>query len=107
MKLSTTFHPQKNSQAEVTVKYLKDTLKDCVIYLMCNWDDYLTLIEFSYNNNYHSRIQMAPYEGLYGRRCRSPFLWVGEGGLIERDLLHQAMEKVNVIQERLNTAQSH
>jgi len=51
---------------------------------------------------------MAPYEDLYRRRCRSPIGWfeVGEVGLIGPDLVHQAMEKVKVIQERLKTTQS-
>ncbi|WMV46287.1 hypothetical protein MTR67_039672 [Solanum verrucosum] len=51
---------------------------------------------------------MAPYEVLYGRRCRSPIVWfeVGEAGLIGPDLVHQAMEKVRIIQERLKAAQS-
>ncbi|WMV28191.1 hypothetical protein MTR67_021576, partial [Solanum verrucosum] len=50
-------------------------------------------------NGNHSSIQMAPYEALYGRRCRSPIRWfeVGEAGLIGPDLVHQAMEKVKVI----------
>ncbi|WMV59271.1 hypothetical protein MTR67_052656, partial [Solanum verrucosum] len=57
---------------------------------------------------YHSSIQMAPYEAFYGRRCRSPIGWfeVGEVGLIGPDLVHQAVEKVKVIQERLKMAQS-
>ncbi|XP_075111389.1 uncharacterized protein LOC142181772 [Nicotiana tabacum] len=73
-----------------------------------NWDDHLPLIEFAYNNSYHSSIKMAPYEALYGRRCRSPIGWfeVGETKLYGPDLIHQAIEKVKVIQERLRTAQS-
>ncbi|WMV30554.1 hypothetical protein MTR67_023939, partial [Solanum verrucosum] len=57
-------------------------------------------------DGYHSIIQMAPYEALYGRRCRSPIRWfkVGEVGLIGPNLVHQAIEKVKVIQERLKTA---
>ncbi|WMV54516.1 hypothetical protein MTR67_047901, partial [Solanum verrucosum] len=83
-------------------------LRACVIDFKGNWDDYLPLIEFAYNNSYHSSIQMAPYEGLYGRRCRSPIGWfeVGEAGLIGPNLVHQAMEKVKVIQQRLKTAHS-
>ncbi|WMV24393.1 hypothetical protein MTR67_017778, partial [Solanum verrucosum] len=80
---------------------------------LCNdfkesWDDHLPLIEFAYNNSYHSSIQMAPYEALYGRRCRSLIGWfeVGEAQLIGPDLVHQAMEKEKVIQERLKMAQS-
>ena len=55
-------------------------LRACVIDFKGNWDDQLPLIEFSYNNSYHSTISMAPFEVVYGRRCRSPVGWyeVGE-----------------------------
>ncbi|KAH0729411.1 hypothetical protein KY289_000599 [Solanum tuberosum] len=97
-----------NGQAERTIHTLEDMLRACVIDFKGSWDDHLRLIEFAYNNSYHSSIQMAPYEALYGRRCRSPIRWfeVGEAQLIGPDLVHQAMEKVKVIQERLKTAQS-
>ncbi|XP_070050589.1 uncharacterized protein [Nicotiana tomentosiformis] len=72
------------------------------------WDDHLPLIEFAYNNRYHASIQMVPFEALYGRRCRSPIRWfgIGEAELIGPDLVHQAMEKVKIITEQLNTSQS-
>ncbi|KAH0776134.1 hypothetical protein KY290_007545 [Solanum tuberosum] len=108
VNLSTVFHPQTDGQAERTIQTLEDMLRACVIDFKGNWDDHLPLIEFTYNNSYHSSIQMAPYEALHGRRCRSPIGWfeVGEAGLIRPDLVHQAMEKVKVIQERLKTVQS-
>ncbi|KAH0711565.1 hypothetical protein KY289_007524 [Solanum tuberosum] len=108
VNLSTAFHPQTDGQAERTIQTLEDMLRACVIDFKGNWDDHLPLIEFAYNNSYHSSIQMAPYEALYGRRCRSPIGWfeVGEAQLLGPDLVHQAMEKVKVIQERLKTAQS-
>ena len=61
-----------------------------------NWDDHLPLIEFAYNNSYHSSIGMAPFEALYGRRCRSPIgcFEVGEVALIGLELVHEAIEKV-------------
>ncbi|XP_070017436.1 uncharacterized protein [Nicotiana sylvestris] len=64
--------------------------------------------EFAYNNNFHASIQMAPFDALYGRRCRSSVRWfeVGQAELIGLDLVHQAMEKVKIIKERLKTAQS-
>ncbi|KAH0689166.1 hypothetical protein KY289_016524 [Solanum tuberosum] len=73
-----------------------------------SWDDHLPLIELAYNNNYHSSIQMAPYEALYGRRCRSLVGWfeVGVAALIGSDSVFYAMEKVQLIRDRLKTAQS-
>ncbi|MDV3190792.1 MAG: hypothetical protein Q8838_02635, partial [Candidatus Phytoplasma australasiaticum] len=64
---------------------------------------------FAYNNRYHSSIKMAPYEALYERKCRTPIGWfeVGEPTLLRPDLVQQAMEKVRVIQQRLEIAQSH
>ncbi|WMV37963.1 hypothetical protein MTR67_031348 [Solanum verrucosum] len=71
VKLSTAFHPQMDSQAERTIQTLVDMLRACVIDFKGSWDDHLPLINFSYNNSYHSSIAMAPFEALYGRRCRS------------------------------------
>ena len=61
-----------------------------------SWDRYLPLIEFSYNNSYHSSIGMAPYEALYGRKCRSPIHWdeVGERKLLGPELIQQTMEAI-------------
>ncbi|WMV26392.1 hypothetical protein MTR67_019777 [Solanum verrucosum] len=106
--LSPAFHPQMDGQAERTIQTLEDMLRACVIDFKGSWDDHLPLIEFAYNNSYHSSIQMAPYEALYGRRCRSPVGWleVGEAALIGPDSVLDAMEKVQLIRDRLKTAQS-
>ena len=108
VNLSTAFHPQTDGQAERTIQTLEDMLRACVIDFKGSWDDHLPLIEFAYNNSYHSSIKMAPYEALYGRKCRSPIGWfeVGETLLFGPDLVYQAIEKVKVIQQRLKTAQS-
>ena len=73
-----------------------------------SWDDHLLLIEFAYNNSYHSTIQMAPYEALYGSKCRSLVGWfeVGEAALIGSDYVLYAMQKVQLIGDRLKIAQS-
>ncbi|CAN4099443.1 unnamed protein product [Withania somnifera] len=108
VNLSTAFHPQTDGQAERTIQTLEDILRACVLDFKGSWHDHLPLIEFAYNNSYHSSIKMAPYEALYGRKCRSPIGWfeVGETVLLGPDLVQQAMEKVKVIQQRLKTAQS-
>ena len=72
VKLSTDFHPQMYGQAKHTIQTLEYMLRACVIYFKGNWDDHLPLIEFSYNNSYHSSICMNTFEELYDRRCRSP-----------------------------------
>ena len=71
MKLSTAFHPQIDVQSEHTIQTLEDMLRAYVIDFKGNWDKHLRLLEFAYNNSFHSSISMAPYEALYGRRCRS------------------------------------
>ena len=83
-------------------------LRACMIDFGGNWDDHSPLIEFAYNNSYQSSIQMAPYEALYGRKCRSPIGWfeTGETKLIGPDLVQQAIKKVKLIQDRLLAAQS-
>ena len=108
MNLSTAFYPQTYGQSKHTIHTLEDMLRACVIDFEGNWDDHLPLIEPTYNNSYNSSIQMDPYEALYEWRCRSLIGWfeVGEAGLIGPDLVHQAMENVRVIQERLKTGQS-
>ena len=106
VNLSTTFLPQTDGQEERTIQTLENKLRACVINFIGNWDDHLPLIEFSYNNSYHSNIQIAPYEALYGRRCRSPVGWfeVGEAALIGPDSVLYAMDKVKLIRDRLKTA---
>ncbi|KAK4388581.1 hypothetical protein Sango_2464700 [Sesamum angolense] len=54
-------------------------MRACVIEFRGNWDDHLPLMEFAYNNIFHSSIGMAPYEALYGRKCRSPICGDIEG----------------------------
>ena len=72
LDLSTAFHPQTDGQSERPIQVLEDMLRACVIEFGGHWDSFLPLAEFSYNNSYHSSIDMAPFEALYGRRCRSP-----------------------------------
>ena len=73
--LSTAFHPQTNGQSERTIQTLKDMLRACAMDYVRSWDHNLPLVEFAYNNSYHSSIGMAPYDALYGRQCRTPVCW--------------------------------
>ena len=106
--LSTAFHPQIDGQSERTIQVLEDMLRACVLEFGGQWDQFLPLAEFAYNNSYHSSIQMAPFEALYGRRCRTPVGWFESTEPRPRgtDLIQEALEQVRVIQDRLRTAQS-
>nr|GEU65572.1 putative reverse transcriptase domain-containing protein [Tanacetum cinerariifolium] len=75
LDMSTAYHPQTNGESERTIQTLKDMLCACVIDFRSSWDRHLPLVEFSYNNSYHASIKDAPYEALYGWKCRSPVCW--------------------------------
>ena len=106
--LSTTFHPQTDGQSERTIQVLEDMLRACVIDFGGHSDHFLRLEEFAYNNSYHSSIEMAPFEALYGRRCQSPIGWFDafEVRPWGTDLLRESLDKVKLIQDRLLMAQS-
>ncbi|GJV21318.1 putative reverse transcriptase domain-containing protein [Tanacetum coccineum] len=106
LDMSTAYHPQTDGQSKRTIKTLEDMLRACVIDFGGNWDVHLPLAEFSYNNSYHSSIQCAPFEALYGRKCRSLVLWakIGESSLIGPELVQETTDKVVLIKEKLKAA---
>nr|GFD10349.1 B3 DNA-binding domain protein [Tanacetum cinerariifolium] len=65
LDLSTTYHPETDGQSKRTIQTLEDMLRDCAMDFGGNWDTHLPLVEFSYNNTYHSSIKCAPFEALY------------------------------------------
>jgi hypothetical protein len=73
------YHPQTSGQTERVNQILEDMLRACVLEFPQKWDDCLPLAEFSYNNSYQESIKMAPFEALYGRRCRTPLNWSEPG----------------------------
>ncbi|GKB17167.1 putative reverse transcriptase domain-containing protein [Tanacetum coccineum] len=104
---STTYHPQTDGQSERTIQTLEDMLQACAIDFGGNWDKYLPLAEFSYNNSYHSSIKMPPYEMLYGRKCQTLICWgeIRQRELASYDAVQQTNEKIDQIKERLKMAQ--
>ena len=72
-----------------------------------SWDKYVPLMEFAYNNTFHSSLGMAPYEALYGRKCRTPVCWdeVGERQLVGPEIVQMTTEKIQLIRDRLKEAQ--
>ncbi|KAI3815559.1 hypothetical protein L1987_15230 [Smallanthus sonchifolius] len=108
LDLSTAYHPQTDGQTERTIQTLEDMLRACVIDFGGNWDSHLSLIEFSYNNSYHTSINMAPFEALYGRKCRSPICWneIGESQITGPELIQETSDKIIQIRDNIRAARS-
>ncbi|GKB45933.1 putative reverse transcriptase domain-containing protein [Tanacetum coccineum] len=81
-------------------------LRACVLDFGKNWDRHLPLVEFSYNNSYHTSIKAAPFEALYGQKCRSPVCWVevGDAQLTGPAIIHETTEKIVQIKSRIQAA---
>ena len=92
----------------MTIQTSEEMLRACVLDLEGSWEEHLPLVEFAYKNSYQASIQMAPYEALYGRPCRSPVCWtkVGERTSTGLDLVKDAIEKVELIRKHLLMTQS-
>ncbi|GJX05900.1 putative reverse transcriptase domain-containing protein [Tanacetum coccineum] len=106
LDMSTTYHPQTDGQSERTIQTLEDMLRACVIDFGKGWERHLPLVEFSYNNSYHASIKAAPFEALYGRKCRSPVCWaeVGDVQLTGPEIIHETTKKIVQIRQRLQAA---
>ncbi|KAD4180246.1 hypothetical protein E3N88_28837 [Mikania micrantha] len=106
LDMSTAYHPQTDGQSERTIQTLEDMLRECVVDFGNSWETHLPLVEFSYNNSYHTSIKAAPFEALYGRKCRSPICWaeVGDSQLTGPELVHETTEKIVQIRNRMAAA---
>jgi hypothetical protein len=108
LSFSTAYHPQTGGQTERVNQILENMLRACVLYYGTKWEDCLPFAEFSYNNSYQASLQMAPFEALYGRKCRTPLNWskTGESQIFGPDIIKEAKEQAQLIRNRLTAAQS-
>ncbi|GKE09124.1 putative reverse transcriptase domain-containing protein [Tanacetum coccineum] len=108
LDMSTAYHSQTDGQSKRTIQTLEDMLRACVIDFENSGDRHFPLVEFSYNNSYHASIKAAPYEALYGRKCRSTVCLgeVGDSQFTGPELIHDTTKKIVQIKNRLLTARS-
>jgi len=108
LTMSSAYHPQTDGQSERTIRSLENLLRTCILYHLGAWDEVLPLIEFTYNNSFYVSIGMAPYEALYGRKCRTPLCWYqdGEAVLVGLELLEKTTENVRLVRNRMQASQS-
>nr|GEU44753.1 putative reverse transcriptase domain-containing protein [Tanacetum cinerariifolium] len=103
LDMSTAYHPKTDGQSERTIQTLEDMLRACLLEFGKGWDKHLLLVVFSYNNSYHTNIKTAPFEALYGRKCRSPICWaeVRDRQLTGPEIIHETAEKIVQIKSRI------
>nr|GEX95608.1 reverse transcriptase domain-containing protein [Tanacetum cinerariifolium] len=107
ISMSIAYHPETDGQSERTIQTLEDMMRACVIDFGKGWVKHLPLCEFLYNNSYHASIKAAPYEALYGQKCRSPVCWaeVGEAQLTDPELIQETTKKIVLTKQRIQAAQ--
>nr|GFB24633.1 putative reverse transcriptase domain, ribonuclease H-like domain, aspartic peptidase domain protein [Tanacetum cinerariifolium] len=96
LDMSIAYHPETNGQSERTIQNLEDILHACAIDFRKGWVNHSPLVEFSYNNSYHASIKAAPFEALYGRKCRLPVCWteVREAQILGPKLIQGTTEEI-------------
>ncbi|GKD53587.1 putative reverse transcriptase domain-containing protein [Tanacetum coccineum] len=104
--MSTAYHLQTDGQIERTIQNLGDMLRAYAINFKKDWVNHLPLVEFSYNNSYHTSIKATPFEALYGRKCRSPVCWaeVRQVQLIVPEIVQETTEKIIQIKQRIQVS---
>lgn len=87
---------------------MEDLLRACILEQGGSWDTHLPLVEFTYNNSYHSSIGMTPFEALYGRRCRTPLCWheSGESVVLGPEIVRETTKTVKMIRDKMKISQS-
>ncbi|GJZ89019.1 putative reverse transcriptase domain-containing protein [Tanacetum coccineum] len=113
LDMSTTYRPQTDGQSECTIQTPEDMLRACVMDFGSSWDTHLPLIEFSYNNSYHTSIKCAPFEALYGRKCALDEIelmynmrFVEEPiEIVERDVKKLKRRRIPLVKVRWNSRQ--
>ncbi|GKC59224.1 putative reverse transcriptase domain-containing protein [Tanacetum coccineum] len=108
LDMSTTYHPQTDGQSEREIQTLEDMLRACVLDFGKSWDRHLPLVDFSYNNSYHTSIKATPFKELYGHKCRSPICWaeVGDSQLTGPEIIHETTKKIIQIKSRIQAARN-
>nr|GEY54036.1 reverse transcriptase domain-containing protein [Tanacetum cinerariifolium] len=106
LDMSMAYHPKTDGQSKRTIQTFKDVLRACVIDFRKGWERHLPMVEFSCSNSYHASIKAAPFEALYGQKCRSPVCWakIRDVQLTRPEIIHETTKKIVQIQQRLQAA---
>jgi len=106
LNFSSAYHPQTDGQTKRINQILEDMLRAYALQYGTSWDKSLPYAKFSYNNSHQKSLKMAPFEALYGRKCRTPLFWnqTGETQVFGPDVLRDAKEQLWMIRDNLRVA---
>jgi hypothetical protein len=107
LNFNTTYHPESDGKTERVNQVIEDMLRMYVMDKPSKWEDYLHLVEFSYNNGHQASLKMSPFEALYGRKCNTPISWdnPADRAVVGPELLREMEEKMSKIKKNLKAAQ--
>jgi hypothetical protein len=107
LNFSTAYHPESDGKTEMVNQVIEDMLRMYVMDKPSKWEDYLHLVEFSYNNGYQEYLKMSPFEALYGRKCNTPVSWDNQTdrAVVGLDFLREMEEQMIKIKKSLKVAQ--
>nr|GFD31903.1 putative nucleotidyltransferase, ribonuclease H [Tanacetum cinerariifolium] len=93
---------------DYSISRLAEIFQQEIVRLHGNWDDYICLVEFAYNNSWHASIKCAPFKMLYGRKCCAPICWdqVRERVIEGPEMIEVTNAKVAVSKEKLKEARA-
>jgi hypothetical protein len=106
LNFSTAYHPETDGQIERTNQTLENMLHMYMMDQQKCWEEFLPLVEFTYNNSYQSTIKMAPFKFLYGRSCRTPLSWdrLEDRVLVGTEVIQEMEEQMQTIRQRIKEA---
>jgi hypothetical protein len=107
LNFSTSYHPESDGQIERVNQVIEDMLRMYVMDKPSKWEDYIHLVEFAYNNGYHTSLKMSPFEALYGRKCNTSVRWDNpvDRVVVGPNFLREMEEKMIKIKQNLMAAQ--
>jgi hypothetical protein len=107
LNFNTTYHPELDGKTERVNQLIEDMLRMYVMVKLYKWEDYLHLVELSYNNGYQASLNMSPFEALYGRKCNTPVSWDNPANraVVGIDFLKEMEEKIQKIKKNLKASQ--
>jgi hypothetical protein len=107
MKFKTAYHPESDGKTKRVNQVIEDMLRMYVVDKPSKWDNYLHLVEFSYNNGYQASLKMSMFEALYGKKCNTPVSWDNQvdRAMVGPELLKEMEEQMLNIKQNLKVSQ--